>query len=64
MHNNMSSVTACNQLTQQPSSTSCKHVRAVQFKSVLCSVSPDCNKILPVHEKGPVPENFFLFFFF
>ena len=59
--NSKYSITTCNQLTQQPSSTSCTQVQGVQLKSVLRSVSPDCNKTLPVYAKWPVPEFFFYF---
>jgi hypothetical protein len=54
----MSSLTTCKQLTQQPSTTSSKNVSGVQLKSVLLSLSPDCNKTLPNYVKGPVPEIF------
>ena len=60
MHNNMSSITACNQLTQQPSSTSCKQVQGDQLKSVLRSVSPGCNKTLPVNAKIKTVPGLFL----
>ena len=64
MHNNIWSVTTCNQLTQQPSCISCKQVRGVQLKSVLCSVPPDGNKTLPVYAKWPVPETLVIYFLF
>ena len=60
MHNNMSSVTTCNQLTQQPSSISCIKVQGDQHKSVLRSVPPDYNKTLLVNAKGTRSRIYFL----
>ena len=62
MHNNMSSLTACNQLTQQPSSTSCKQAQGDQLKSVPRSVSLDSNKTLPVNAKRTSSRKFLSFF--
>jgi hypothetical protein len=60
MNNNISSITACNLLTQQPSNTYCKQVQGDQLKSVLRSLSPDCNKTTPVNERESVSDSFLI----
>jgi len=59
----MSSLTTCNQLTQQPSSTSSKNFKGIQLKSVLHSMSPDCNKTLPVYAKEQFQKIYHFFIF-
>ena len=59
----MSSLIACNQQTQQPSSTSCKQDQGDQLKSILHSVPRDCNKTLPVNAKRTRSRKFLSFFF-
>jgi hypothetical protein len=54
-------ITARNQLTQWPSSTSCRQVKTEQLKLVLRSVPSDCNQIVPINTK--TSSSWTVFFF-